>query len=164
VYGECGGSKGGIYLHELFEHSHSLSYLFLPADSWLYIQLSLISPGTSFTKLSLRCHHQNLNMHPPQPLLLPIILTIALAAHITPPPLPFATPKPLSAHHKYPTFPPSQVLALAGRIMAKPGRLSQLQPLMDNRCECTDGLKCCGSYCECDIACGEEVKEWECLI
>jgi hypothetical protein len=147
----------------------------------MLILFSLLSPnGGSSLVFSNTClsfsHHfhkaitvivstQNLNMHLLQPLLLlTISLIITLASQLTPPPLPFATTKPLSAHHKYPTFPPAQVAALAGRIMAKPGWLAQLQLFLGNRCECRDGLRCCGSYCECDAGCGEEVKGWECLL
>jgi hypothetical protein len=49
--------------------------------------------------------------------------------------------------------------------MAKPGRLSQLQMVLkEEECECREGLRCCGSYCECDAGCGVEVGGWECLV
>lgn len=168
LYEECRGSKGGIYFFAVFWSFLNIFISFLSFSTWRvfvvvpnFVTFLLIPFSRSYP---FDVIDQNFNMHPPQHLLLPIFLTIAFAAHTTPPPLPFTTPKPLSAHHKYPTFPPAQVAVLAGRIMARPGRLSQLQLLLDNRCECKDGLKCCGSYCECDFGCGEEVVDWECLI
>ncbi|PMD52172.1 uncharacterized protein K444DRAFT_621320 [Hyaloscypha bicolor E] len=90
---------------------------------------------------------------PLQPLFLffPLFLAV-LASHTLQP-------------HKFPTFPPAQVSALSGRMMAKPGRISQLQLALNNEvCVCEKGLRCCGSFCECDLECGGEVGEWECLL